>query len=74
MQNQLYMLSHQIPSYKTSHHIKNEVRSVTLILYEGIRYHNLKVTLHYIKFLNMSYHYITLHSARAFQLQQLTYL
>jgi len=38
---QLYMLSHQIPSYKTSHHIKNEVHSVTLILYEGIWYHNL---------------------------------
>jgi len=33
-----------------------------LILYEGIRYHNLKVTLHYIKFLNMTYHYNTLHS------------
>jgi hypothetical protein len=26
-------------SYKTSHHIKNEVRYATLILYEGIRYH-----------------------------------
>jgi len=38
---QLYMLSQQILSYKTSHHIKNEVHSVTLILYEGIRYHNL---------------------------------
>ena len=37
----------------------NEVHSVTLILYEEIRYHNSKVTLHYIKFLNMSYHYIT---------------
>jgi len=44
--NQLYMLSHQIPSYKTSYHIKNEVHSVTLNFYEGIRYHNLKVTLH----------------------------
>jgi len=41
MQNQLYMLSHQIPSYKTSHHIKNEVHSVTLILYEVIQYRNL---------------------------------
>ena len=48
MQNQLYMLSHQILSYRTIHHIKNEVKSVTLILYEGIRYHNLKVALHYI--------------------------
>jgi len=36
MHNQLYMLSHQIPSYKMSHHIKNEVHSMTLILYEGI--------------------------------------
>jgi len=35
------MLSHQIPSYKANHHIENEVHSVTLILYEGIRYHNL---------------------------------
>ena len=74
MQNQLYMLSHRIPSYKTSHHINEcipkgsfefnltalptdkfqlivehdqtqrkllEVHSVTLILYEGIQYHNL---------------------------------
>jgi len=32
MQNQLYILSHQIPSYKTSHHIKNEVHYVTLYL------------------------------------------
>jgi len=46
----------------------NEVHSVTLILYEEIRYHNSKVTLHYIKFLNMSYHYITLHSGCTFQL------
>jgi len=38
---QLYMLSYQIPSYKTSNHIKTEVHSVTFILYEGIRYHNL---------------------------------
>ena len=36
MQNQLHMLAHLIPLYKTSHHIKNEVHSVTLILYEGI--------------------------------------
>jgi len=41
MQNQLYMFSHQILSYKTGRHVKNEVHSVTLILYEGIRYHNL---------------------------------
>jgi len=49
MHNQLYMLSHQIPSYNTGHHIKNEVHSMTLILYEGIQYHNLYrrvITLH----------------------------
>jgi len=69
------MLSHQIPSHKTSHHIMNEVHSMTLILYEGIRDHNVKVTLHYIKLLNMSYHYITLHYFTfGLQLQQLSYL
>jgi len=41
MHNQLYMLSHQVPLYKTGHHINNEVHSMTLILYKGIRYHNL---------------------------------
>jgi len=61
MHNQLYMLSHQIPSYKTSHHIKNEVHSVTLILYEGIRYHNLYSLfsiIHVPKYV-ISLHYIT---------------
>jgi len=48
---------------------------MTLILYEGIRDHNVKVTLHYIKLLNMSYHYITLHYFTfGLQLQQLSYL
>jgi len=64
MHNQLYMLSHQIHSYKTSHHIKNEMHSVTLILYEGIQYHNVKVTLHKVPKYVLSLHYIRLEPSK----------